>query len=149
MSWLHFFHRARRDAELAKDIQFYLDTETEDNLARGVPKDVARERAHGKFGNTTLIREEVYRMNGPRFLETLWQDGLYALRTMRRKPIFTATVAATLALGMGANAAVFGIVQAVLLQPLPYLPAWLQFGTRMFGTAGSRRCSIASRTFAK
>jgi putative ABC transport system permease protein len=120
MSWLRFFHRARRDAELAKDIQFYLDTETEDNVARGMPKDVARERAYRKFGNTTLIREEVYRMNGMRFLETLWQDGLYAVRMIRRKPIFSAMVAATLALGIGANAAVFGIVQAVLLQPLPY-----------------------------
>jgi hypothetical protein len=60
MSWLRFFHRARRDAELAKDIQFYLDTETEDNVARGMPKDVARERARRKFGNTTLIREDVY-----------------------------------------------------------------------------------------
>ncbi len=80
MIWRRYFHRARRDAELESDIQFYLDAETEENIARGMRPDVARERALQKFGNTMLVREEVYRMNSLPFLETLWQDVIYGMR---------------------------------------------------------------------
>src|SRR6266542_1536347 len=112
MGWRRLFHRDRRDAELAKDIQFYLDAETEDNLARGMPIDIARRRALTKFGNTTLVREEVYRMNSLPFFETLWQDGLHGMRQLRRSASFTAVAAITLALTALALTAVgvFGVM---------------------------------------
>jgi putative ABC transport system permease protein len=120
MKLLPFFRRARRDAELAQDLQCYIDSETQENIARGMTPDEAQAAARRKIGNTTLIREEVYRGSGMEMLETFWQDLSYAFRMMRHRPAFTATVLVTLALGIGGNAAVFSIVQAVLLQPLPY-----------------------------
>jgi predicted permease len=120
MSWRRFFRRARQDAESARDIQFYLETETEDNIARGMLPEEARVAACTKFGNPTFIREEIYRMNSAVYLETIWQDVLHSLRTMRKNPAFTFTAVLTLALGIGANTALFTVIRAVLLKPLDY-----------------------------
>ncbi len=120
MSWWRFIRRAHRDAESAKDIQFYLDAETDDNIARGMSAEEAQAAARRKFGNDTAVREEIYRMNTVSFLEVIWRDLLYSLRTMRKNPVFVGTAVLTLALAIGGNTAMFTIVRAVLLKPLQY-----------------------------
>ncbi len=120
MSWLRFFRREQRDAESTQEIQFYLDTETDDNIARGMSAEEARVAARRKFGNPGFIREEIYRMNSAVYLETLWHDILYALRTMRKNSGFAMTAALTLGLGIGGNTAIFTVIRAVLLKPLQY-----------------------------
>lgn len=120
MSFRRFLRRAHRDSESARDIQFYLDTETEDNIARGVPREEAHAAARRKFGNPTFIREEIHRMSAIGFIETTCQDLRYSLRTMRKSRAFTLTAVLTLALSIGGNTAIFTLVRGVLLKPLEY-----------------------------
>jgi predicted permease len=120
MSWCRFFRRARWDRERAEELQSYLDIETEENIGRGMSPNEARRAALRKLGNTFRIREEIYQMNTIGLLDSLGRDLRFALRGMRRNPTFTVAVVLTLALGLGANTAIFAVVDGVLIKPLPY-----------------------------
>jgi predicted permease len=120
MNWRRFFHRGETDAEQRQELDFYVELTTDEYIERGMEPGAARAAARRKLGNTTLIREEVYRVNTFTFLEGAMRDALHALRVIRSRPGFSAAVLLSLALGIGANTAIFGVLNAVLIRPLPY-----------------------------
>jgi predicted permease len=108
------------DDDLREELRAHLDMETAENIRRGMHPDAARRKASLASGGLTQASEAVRDQRGLPWVESIWSDMKYALRTLRHSPAFTAVVVITLALGIGANTAIFSVVRGVLLKPLPH-----------------------------
>jgi hypothetical protein len=140
--------RRREEREMEEELQAHLELLAEEKLGRGATPDEAWRAARVELGSVESVKEAVRDARFSRLAEDLWKDLGYAGRTLARAPGFTAVTVLTLALGIGATAAIFSVVHAVLIRPLPYAdPGRLTLVWSDFTGMGARRAPASPFEF--
>src|SRR5271168_4027938 len=106
------------DAEIADELRSHIEMAVDDGMSAGLSEAEARRAARLKFGNPVALREKTMGADAALSVDSVWRDVKFALRQLKRSPGFAVTAIVTLALGIGANIVVFGVLNAVILHPL-------------------------------